>query len=205
MHLFIDSETTGLPKNWKAPVTDLNNWPRVVQLGWGRYDAKGRRLGMESFIVKPEGFTIPHDAQRVHGISTSRALAEGHPLRAVLKALAAAASEAAVLVAHNLRFDENVIGAEFLRAGIEIPFHGKSRVCTMLETTAFCGLPGPCGYKWPTLGELHEALFGEQPAQSHDAEADIESCAKCFYELKRRRILGMTPEKGFSRRGVPRA
>jgi hypothetical protein len=29
MYLFFDTETTGLPKNWKAPVTDLNNWPRM--------------------------------------------------------------------------------------------------------------------------------------------------------------------------------
>jgi hypothetical protein len=34
MYLFFDTETTGLPKNYKAPVTDLNNWPRLVQLAW---------------------------------------------------------------------------------------------------------------------------------------------------------------------------
>jgi len=30
MYLFFDTETTGLPRNWKAPVTDLDNWPRMV-------------------------------------------------------------------------------------------------------------------------------------------------------------------------------
>jgi len=34
MYLFFDTETTGLPKNWKAPIEDLNNWPRLVQLAW---------------------------------------------------------------------------------------------------------------------------------------------------------------------------
>ncbi|HET7116363.1 MAG TPA: hypothetical protein VFI29_07720 [Hanamia sp.] len=32
MYLFFDTETTGLPKNWKAPVADLNNWPRLSEL-----------------------------------------------------------------------------------------------------------------------------------------------------------------------------
>jgi uncharacterized protein YprB with RNaseH-like and TPR domain len=29
MYLFFDTETTGLPGNWKAPVTDVNNWLRL--------------------------------------------------------------------------------------------------------------------------------------------------------------------------------
>jgi len=34
MYLFFDTETTGLPKKWKAPITDLDNWPRLVQLAY---------------------------------------------------------------------------------------------------------------------------------------------------------------------------
>lgn len=190
MYLFFDCETTGLPRNWKAPVTDVDNWPRVVQVAWARYDSKNRHLGARSYIVTPEGFTIPRDAQRVHGISTARALVEGTPLKKVLTALKTAAMEAEVLIAHNLRFDEGVIGAEFLRQGMKIPFTGKDRLCTMLESTEFCRLPGPYGYKWPTLAELHSTLFGEDFEESHDAEADVIACAKCFFELKRRHVIG---------------
>ncbi len=32
--LFIDTQTTGLPKNWNAPITDTKNWPRLVQIAW---------------------------------------------------------------------------------------------------------------------------------------------------------------------------
>lgn len=31
MFLFLDTETTILPKNWIAQVTYLNNWPRMAQ------------------------------------------------------------------------------------------------------------------------------------------------------------------------------
>lgn len=74
MYLFFDTETTGLPKNWKAPVTDLNNWPRLVQLA---YDSNGNKISGGDFIIKPEGFSIPTESSRIHGISTERALRAG--------------------------------------------------------------------------------------------------------------------------------
>ncbi len=31
-YLFFDTETTGVPKDYKAPSSDTDNWPRMVQL-----------------------------------------------------------------------------------------------------------------------------------------------------------------------------
>lgn len=90
MYVFIDTETTGLPRNWNAPVGDLENWPRLVQVAWALYDAKNRDLGTSSYIVKPQGFRIPANVERIHGISTAKALAEGKPVKIVLEALTAA-------------------------------------------------------------------------------------------------------------------
>jgi DNA polymerase III epsilon subunit-like protein len=83
MHLFFDTETTGLPRNWKAPVTDVNNWPRMIQIGCILSD-KGNRIDTGSFIIKPENFMIPSEASRVHGITTKRAITEGVDLENVL-------------------------------------------------------------------------------------------------------------------------
>ena len=44
MYLFFDTETTGLPKKWKAPVTDLDNWPRMIQIGWTLCNKEGKRV-----------------------------------------------------------------------------------------------------------------------------------------------------------------
>ena len=83
MHLFFDTETTGLPRNWKAPVTDLNNWPRMIQIGWILSD-NGNRIDTGSFIIKPENFIIPSEASKVHGITTERAITEGVDLENLL-------------------------------------------------------------------------------------------------------------------------
>ena len=185
MYLFFDTETTGLPRNWKALVTDLNNWPRLVQLAYLLFDRAGNKLSGGDFIIKPEGFVIPADVARIHGISHQRALDEGHLISAVLQDFLQLTEEAEVLVAHNMSFDEKIVGAEFLRAGLRNPLPFKRKICTMESTTSFCALPGPYGYKWPKLSELHYKLFRTGFEEAHNAAVDINATAKCFWELKR--------------------
>ena len=106
MYLFFDTETTGLPKNWNAPVSDLENWPRLVELAWRSYDEEGGAVESRSAIVKPDGFEIPSGAEAVHGINTARALAEGVALGALLDDFARVVNTSRVLIAHNMSFDE---------------------------------------------------------------------------------------------------
>lgn len=198
-YLFFDTETTGLPRSWQAPVTALDNWPRMVQLAWLAYDAGGTLLSSFSCIIKPEGYTIPADASRVHGITTERALKEGRDLAVVLRDFKAQLDQARCLVAHNMSFDEKIVGAELLRNKLpDIPA-AKQKICTMHGTTEYCAIPGPRGYKWPKLTELHYKLFGCDFDGAHDASADAAATAKCFWELKRLGVLAKTDGSPASR------
>ena len=189
MHLFFDTETTGIPGNWNAPLSDIDNWPRLVQIAWLQYDNKGRELSERSYIIKPEGFTIPHNASQIHGISTEQAEREGVALKKVLEEFSGLIDESTFLVAHNMGFDEKIIGAEFLREGIRNSLFQTERICTMKASTDYCKLPGNYGYKWPKLSELHFKLFDDEFREAHNATVDIAACAKCFWELKRRGII----------------
>jgi DNA polymerase III epsilon subunit-like protein len=189
MYLFFDTETTGLPRNWKAPVTDLTNWPRLVQLAWLTYDDAGNKLIGQSHLIRPEGFIIPSESSRIHGISTERALSEGLALQTVLDEFQNLVHQSEVLVAHNMSFDEKIIGAEFLRKKMVNNIASKPKICTMEKTTNYCKINGPYGYKWPKLSELHHILFGVDFEEAHNAAVDINATAKCFWELKRRNIL----------------
>lgn len=197
MHLVIDSETTGLPRNWNAPKSDVANWPRIVQLAWAAFDNDGKPLETRSFIVKPDGFVIPDEAARVHKITQLKALADGLPLGEVIEAFAVAAAKAKVIVAHNLSYDEMVIGAEFVRAGRPDPFAKKSQVCTMKVATELCAIPGgqKGSFKWPKLPELHAKLFGVPAEEKHEAAHDVAVCAKCYFELIRRGVVKLVREK----------
>lgn len=189
MYLFFDTETTGLPRDWNAPVTDLSNWPRLVQIAWLLYDAGGTLISGQDYIVRPEGFKIPQDAARIHGITTEKASSEGVSLMVALEDFSTVLKRASYLVAHNMRFDEKIVGAEFLRQGVSHRLFEAKKICTMTETTEYCKLPGNYGYKWPKLSELHFKLFNETFEEAHNAATDVEVCAKCFWELARRGIL----------------
>tara|TARA_Y100000385_G_scaffold291752_1_gene371983 strand:+ start:2185 stop:2754 length:570 start_codon:yes stop_codon:yes gene_type:complete len=188
MYLFFDTETTGLPKNWKAPVTDLDNWPRMIQIAWILCDTKGNNHDTQMFIIKPEGFTIPEGASNVHGITTAMANKNGVPLFDVLLKFNKSVKQADYIVAHNISFDEKIMGAELLRKDIPSSFESTKKLCTMKSSTEYCQIPGRYGYKWPTLLELHIKLFGEGFEDAHDALVDISITEKCFWELRNRGI-----------------
>ena len=106
-----------------------------------------------------------------------------------LTELSSAVAQAQVVIAHNASFDGSVIAAEYLRLGLKPPFRRKDIICTMKESTDYCRLPGPYGYKWPTLEELHNSLFSTSFSEAHDAGADVAACARCFFELKNRGVI----------------
>ncbi|MEN8121004.1 MAG: 3'-5' exonuclease [Bacteroidota bacterium] len=184
MYLLFDTETTGLPKNYKAPVTDTDNWPRLVQIAWLTFDNDGNKIDNKDYIIKPLGFTIPNEASKLHGITTERAMEEGEDLDKVLSIFAEAIAKTDYLVAHNISFDEKIVGAEFVRKNFKTKWFSKKQICTMQASTNYCELPGKYGYKWPNLMELHKKLFGHGFEEAHNAAADISATGKCFWELK---------------------
>jgi DNA polymerase-3 subunit epsilon len=191
MYLFFDTETDGLPKDHDAPASDVENWPRLVQIAWMITDENGNEVRKQSFIIRPDGFEIPATATNVHGITTETARRLGISIESALTAFANDLSAAEILVAHNIQFDERVVGAEFYRSGrTTSPLAGKILLCTMRSSTGFCRIPGgPRGYKWPRLEQLYTVLFGSSFESAHNAIADLNACAKCFFELKRKGVL----------------
>ena len=188
MYLIFDTETTGLPKNWNAPITDTDNWPRCVQIAWQLHDEWGRLIEHKDFLVKPEGFNIPYDAEKVHGISTDLAMAGGVSLAHVLQEFNIVLGKTKFVVGQNLGFDLNIMGCEFFRAGIESNLAQLPVLDTCTEKTAeLCQLPGGRGgkFKLPTLTELHSKLFNQPFEEAHNATADVEASARCFFELIR--------------------
>ena len=113
----------------------------------------------------------------------------GVPMRQALAAFADAVASHSVGVAHNLRFDESVLGAEFIRAGLDNPLAKLKRICTMQVSTSYCRIEGRYGFKWPTLEELHRHLFDEAPSAAHSASGDARACARCFFELRLRKVI----------------
>ena len=200
MYLIFDTETTGLPKKWNAPITDSDNWPRCVQLAWQLHDSKGALISDHSYLIKPENFNIPFESEQIHGISTELANKIGVDLDEVLNKFISDLSNAGFIIGHNVKFDLNIIGAELFRINSDVNLLEKDILDTCTEMTAnVCKLPGGRGgkFKFPTLIELYSFLFDESFSEAHNASADVEATARAFFELVRIGIINQTVFKGY--------
>ena len=105
MFLIFDTETTGLPKNFKAPVTDTENWPRCVQIAWQLHAADGTLIENKDHLILPDGFDIPFQSEKIHGISTELAIEKGTALEVVLKEFSEVIKKADFIVGQNIVVD----------------------------------------------------------------------------------------------------
>ena len=186
MFLIFDTETTGLPKKWSAPLTDFDNWPRAIQVAWQVHDEKGICVSNQSYIIHPKGFTIPYDSEKIHGISTQLAKKIGVEVEFVLEKFKDDLSKSKFICGHNLNFDEKILGSEYLRIDGKNPLQDFPKIDTCTEETAqICMLKGGRGrrFKLPTLIELYSHLFNQKFESAHNASADVEATALCLFKL----------------------
>jgi len=191
MTIIFDTETTGTPKNYKAPPTDTDNWPRMVQLAWVVIDDDEKLIRGFNFNIKPDGWTVEPGAEAVHGLSLEKLHETGQPAPTIIQQFFDDYDTVDTLVAHNMNFDFNILAAEAIRYGLRAKTKVSRKVCTMESSTDLLKLRGGFrgGYKWPKLVELHEFLFAEGFEGAHDALVDVNACARCFFELKKRGVL----------------
>ena len=191
--LIFDTETTGLPKRYNARWDDLNNWPRLAQFAFLLINDKGHELDKFEGLIKPDGWVIPKEQFFIdNNMSTERCEKYGQPIFEVLRQFQDALKRCDYKVAHNINFDNPVVGSEIIRAGITKElFQYKKGICTMSSTTSYCKIPFPNGRgtKWPKLEELHNKLFEVGFDGAHDALEDVRATSRCLIECINRGII----------------
>jgi len=195
---FLDCETTGVPIDYKASYTDVDNWPRVISLAWILARQNSTVISEQHKLIKPDGWQMPTDPfWSNNGFTQERSLAHGYRIRDVLTEMMEDLREATVLVAHNINFDHRIVWAELIRAGME-PRSGMHKICTMIKGTSLCQIPGVrYGYKWPKLEELYEFLFQKPMEGAHNAKTDVTATKDCFFEMLKRNAVQLPAEVGF--------
>ena len=195
MYLFFDTETTGLPNDWDAPLSDTNNWPRLVQLAWSMVSKTGQTIKEKSVIIRPEGFKIPDGM--IHGISNSEAIAKGQAIMPTVLEFINDVKASSVIVAHNFSFDHSIVGCEIIRLRLEDGTDFLNRkfdwYCTMKDQRVknFCRLP-PFkygSYKQPKLSELYSCVIGGTFDFQHNALNDMQATKESFFKLRQMEIL----------------
>jgi len=190
------------------PYTQLEKYEfsRLVSIAWAVYDGS-EKITSRYFIIKPSGFAINNasKATEIHGITKEIAEEQGVGIHTVFLTLLGDIDmeNLETLVAHNLEFDWHILLSEISRntnnkdgeeanvASVLLKIISSfKKHCTMKMGTSVVKIPhrySRAGWKYPSMQELHEHLFGMRFDNAHNAEADMEACNVCY-----QRLVGIT-------------
>jgi DNA polymerase III subunit epsilon len=185
--LFIDTETTGLPRKWWRPYSARRPWPYVAQVAWQLYTPDGRLVKEAKHYLRIPAGTMSAGAVAIHGLTPAFLAEEGEEPTAVLERLH---SDLHVfrprVIGYFLQLDFHVLGVAFHRAGLPNLLPELPQFCLMRTTHRSLAPDDSQGRRYRRLAELHEELFGEPLRYAHDAYVDTAATARCFFELRRR-------------------
>jgi DNA polymerase III epsilon subunit-like protein len=183
--LFLDTETTGLPKKRSSALEQRGVWPDIVSIAWAVYE-NGVLCKKEYSVVQPDGWIIPADSIRIHGITMELAQ-KGRPLAEIFRVLTEDLATVDTVVAHNLEFDKNVVfNAYKWRLGLDPrSLWPASEICTMQKSKVELKLPSAYAhtgqFKPPSLKELYIATFNTEPAEQHNSLKDVELLCEIYW------------------------
>lgn len=182
--LFFDTETTGLPPKNAKWDEDFNEFPYLAEIAW----IFGRKT--ESHIIRPDGWTIPEDASKIHGITQEYAAEHGEPLAEVLEKFIADCRQAHLICGHNIYFDISVVKANIMRhlgkefynaADVEMALFKGKRIDTMRASMKWVDARFSSGrLKFPSLMELYSRCFPDETYQEHQALDDVRAVVRCL-------------------------
>ncbi len=186
MYLIYDVSAIGTPASYKVPFSDTFNWPRMIHISWIILNKELKPIGDFDRIVKPDGFVFTEEIQKKSKIDAEDIEKKALPIADILTSFNESAQQCEFVFSHNLKFNENVLAAEYMRLRMDIAMFKKERFCLMEESTYYCKLASKTGgYKWPTLSELHAICFNSSYTPLNNARADVIAATRCFIKLMR--------------------
>ncbi|GHA70849.1 3'-5' exonuclease [Pontibacter akesuensis] len=180
--IFIDTETTGIPLDWKAPYSDGRSWPYSVQIAWLLYTKEGKELKSEDHYIYEPDIEVSAESFKIHGITKEFLQENGKDRKAVLSLLAQDLEKyKPLVVGHFMQLDYHMLGVGFHRANLPNPLPQLTTFCTMDVTAGFLLPPRK---NFLRLGELYQHLFQQPLELQHNAYWDARATAACFFRLQ---------------------
>jgi len=192
--LFYDSETQNLPL-FDQPSEDPRQ-PHIVQLAACLVDVTTRKtIQSMDVIISADGWDIPSDVAKIHGITTEHSRRVGVSEATALNLLMELWGRASIRCGHNEQFDARVVRIalfRFDRVEMAEKWKAGKAECTARLATPYCKLPptkkmlavGRKHHKTATLSEAYRHFIGQELQDAHSAMADVRACMSVYFAIQ---------------------
>jgi DNA polymerase-3 subunit epsilon len=192
--IFYDTETTGLPL-FKEP-SEHPNQPHIVQLAAKLVDLDSRKvITTIDHTVYPDGWIIPENVAKIHGITTEHALSVGIDESDVLVSFLSLWERASIRIGHNEPFDARIVRIACMRHADQLmadKWKSGASACTQILSTPILKLPptqkmiaaGFKKHKSANLGEAYEYFTGKKLDGAHNALVDVDACMEVYFAIQ---------------------
>ena len=182
--LVIDTETSGIPKDFKEPTSNTTKWPYILQIAWSVFKKNGELVVSRDYYIDAGNVDINKNSLAIHGITNEVTRERGIPRAKVLKLLSDDLIEyEPLIVGHFIEFDKKMVEVGFSRVGFQNSFKALPRFCTMQYSSK---IAPHFGRNTLRLDELYRYLFDEEIENYHNAKFDVDATSKIFFELLKR-------------------
>jgi DNA polymerase-3 subunit epsilon len=179
-YLVVDVETSGIT-DYRKPA-DAEGQPYLASLAMIFLDDQLAVEREQQFLIKPDGWVMPKEAEAINGLSTEHLTANGVPVRDALLAYSLAIEAGYVVVGFNVQFDAKIIRGSLRRNNLPDLFEKTATICVMRGLVGVCKIPyanGRGGFKFPKLAEAM-AHFKIPQDGHHTAMGDARSALALF-------------------------
>lgn len=169
IHCIFDTETTDLIYNSLQPI---HKQPRIFEIFALKLDGDFNEVGTFHRYLDP-ATPLAKKASEATGMTLE--MLKGKPsFREIADDWKEFLNGTDIVVAHNIKFDSQMVNFEYQRIGEEIIW--PKLFCTVEKTEHLKG-------HRLSLTDLHVLLFGEGFEKAHSAENDVRATARCYVEL----------------------
>ena len=204
--LFYDLETTGIIKTPRGvkPEEEYPNYEeldkydaaRIVSIGWiynekFNYNYEIEIKDINEKIIKPNGFLIPDESVKIHGITNDKANNKGKDILKILKKIGKIIKECEYIIGYNIYYDVNVLLSELYRNGRNKTIkkilnlkEEKKIICIGQLSSNFAkpdGFTKYSTYAIPKQIDVYKKCFGKELVNAHNAKFDVLAMIKIMF------------------------
>lgn len=187
--LIVDTETTGIPMYGADHRADAFYQPRMCSIAAALLDGPDIVARFDALIKPGDDWPLTDPrfvenmagAQKVHGLTFDRLMAEGKPIAEVHAQWKALYPQSQFFCSFVATFDHKILRGEWRRLKDDIPFRDRQFICLMHSSAPI--VKNKEAAKQCSLKDAVKVLLHREHERAHEAGSDLDAAIEIYRAL----------------------